>query len=466
MSKKLASIIEISIIYLIFVIVIFKTYSKHKIENIKKNWNKHKNNILLSPIAEFLGKNSSNMFTGIIGQITNNIFAKTKTYFYYIFSLFNKIFGQYSNTINQIRNLTMPMRLFFKNATLMFYKNLSKGMIGVTYSMNKIKNTMNRSVSGFHMVFQTLMTMNISLQSIMNSPLVPIAKEFLPILDWIGTSFNIIDNNPSSMCFSGKTPINTYNGLINIEDLTFSDILQDNNKIITIHKFINNNDMYNYKNIIVSGSHLVYENNKWIRVKYSNISYKVDYNEPYIYCLTTTSKIINIYDINFSDFSESNDKLINYEVNNIILKKLNNNKNIINNTYINSLEQGIDKNINIKINNKWNKIKNIKIGDKINSKKVIGVVKIMPSYVRVYLYKNKYILSGNIKVNENGLWLNVSDSFYSKEIIDYKKILYHIVIEDGIIDLEDIQITDYIEIHDEFVNQRINNIVNNNIIKY
>ena len=90
----------------------------------------------------------------------------------------------------------------------------------------------------------------------------------------------------------------------------------------------------------------------------------------------------------------------------------------------------------------------------------------MPSYVRVYLYKNKYILSGNIKVNENGLWLNVSDSFYSKEIIDYKKILYHIVIEDGIIDLEDIQITDYIEIHDEFVNQRINNIVNNNIIKY
>ena len=467
MSKKIASIIEITIIYLIFVVIAFKTYSKHKIVNIQQNWNQHKSNPLLIPVANVFGKKSSNMFTGIIGTITNNLFKKTKTYFYFIFGLFNKIFGQFGISINEIRNLTKPIRLFFKSATLMFYKELSKGMIGVTYSMNKIRNSMRRSVSGFYMTFQTLMTMNMSLQSMMNSPLIPISKQFLPALDWITSGLNIVSPTPPTYCFGENTILYTKKGPTYIQDLQLSDVLENNNYIISIHTFVNNHDMYNYNGIIVSGSHMVSENNSWIRISKSKYSYKVEYQKPYIYCLSTSKHLIQINNIDFSDFSESSDRILNHQINTIILKKLNNcnSKHIINTQYPTYIEHGIDGNIHIKINNYWNKVRNIKIGDTIHNKKVLGVIKVNPIYLNIYMYKGKYIFSGNVKIYENNVWLNVCDSIYSKIIYNYNESeLFHVVVEDGILFIDDIIITDYIECHDVSVNNEIDNLVNNNII--
>ena len=61
-------------------------------------------------------------------------------------------------------------------------------------------------------------------------------------------------------------------------------------------------------------------------------------------------------------------------------------------------------------------VKDLNIGDTIKGGIIRGIIKISPKYLDKFLYKNKNILSGNIKIKENDLWLNVCDSIYSKSI--------------------------------------------------
>ena len=79
----------------------------------------------------------------------------------------------------------------------------------------------------------------------------------------------------------------------------------------------------------------------------------------------------------------------------------------------------------------------------------------------------QYILSGNIKINENGLWLNVADSIYSRKIHNYSNKLFHLITTSSKIQLNNITISDYLECHDIDTNNIIDTLVekyNNNLI--
>ena len=58
----------------------------------------------------------------------------------------------------------------------------------------------------------------------------------------------------------------------------------------------------------------------------------------------------------------------------------------------------------------------IKINDKLVNGIVLGNIKILSKYLDMYLYKNKYIFSGNIIVYENNKWIKCKNSSYSKKI--------------------------------------------------
>ena len=456
--KKIASCIEIFIIYIIFLVLAIKSYSTHKVAEIKKDWIKHRQNPILLPFSGLFGKSPGTVLNGIIGQTIGKMFSKIKSFFYNIFGLFNKIFGGFQVAINEIRNLTKPIRLFFKKAAQMFYKKLENVMIGVSYTMHKIRNSLRRTISGFNMAFHTLNAIQLSLRSIMNSPMIGILKKFLPAIDWVSGTLNTL-----GFCFSTNSLVKTIDGYIKIIDIKPGQPLDKNNRVICTHKFKNNDDMYSYKNIIVSGSHLVNETDGWLRVKDSNISNKVNYKDEFIYCLTTTNGTITLDDNTiFKDFSESHCENVNKKINDIILKKLNGTEEVVNNGKHQYIEHGIGPNTQISlINNESIEIKDIKIGDYTNLGKVLGIIKLDPTFLEIYKYKNKYTMSGNVKVNETGLWINVCDSIYSDRIHNYKDILYHLVVENELINLNDIVICDYMECHDKCTNKEIDDLVNN-----
>ena len=109
-------------------------------------------------------------------------------------------------------------------------------------------------------------------------------------------------------CFLPNTEIAMADGskkkIINIE---LKDNIKVGGNVFATAKFLITN-LYDYKGVKVSGSHMVNENNKWIRVEDSNIAKSLGNDEHVVYTLGTQNRRIVINDILFTDYFEIDEK--------------------------------------------------------------------------------------------------------------------------------------------------------------
>ena len=102
-----------------------------------------------------------------------------------------------------------------------------------------------------------------------------------------------------------------------IEELKPQDILMDGS-IVTSKIKITSRDLniYNLNGIIIRESHIVNYNKKWIYVKdHPEADIIYNYTEPYLYCLNTSSKLITLNNMLFSDWDEIFDDSLEYLLN-------------------------------------------------------------------------------------------------------------------------------------------------------
>ena len=81
--------------------------------------------------------------------------------------------------------------------------------------------------------------------------------------------------------------------------------LGDNTKggeVTGVFQFKASDEIHNYKGVTVAGSHYVKEDGRFIMVKDSPISIKID-KIPVVYSLDTTGRRIFINDIEFADYN-------------------------------------------------------------------------------------------------------------------------------------------------------------------
>jgi hypothetical protein len=124
-------------------------------------------------------------------------------------------------------------------------------------------------------------------------------------------------------------------------------------------------------NIVVSDSHMIKYLGKWIPTSNHPNAIKIEtYNEPYLYCLNTSNKTINIDEFIFSDWDEIYDD----ELDEIITTSELNSLNDIHKY----MDSGFIKNTEIKLKNGTTKcIKDICVGDILeNNESVYGIVEI------------------------------------------------------------------------------------------
>lgn len=187
---------------------------------------------------------------------------------------------------------------------------------------------------------------------------------------------------PKLRCFDEYTLIPLKNGnKIHIKDINVGDKLVNGSYVTAKIKVTSAElKMYKLNNIIISGSHLVKFKNKWIRVEDHPDAEYILYSKPFLYCLNTSDKIIELDGIIFSDWDEINAN--NFE----IFKE---NENIINLDNIHEfLDDGFEENTPIKLYNNTKQISKIKIGDILeNGSIVYGLVDIEAGKLRKY--KNK-----------------------------------------------------------------------------
>ena len=222
---------------------------------------------------------------------------------------------------------------------------------------------------------------------------------------------------PKLRCFDENTLITMMDKNTKyIKDINVGDKLLDGSYIAAKIKVTSKDiRMYTLNNIIVSENHLVKYNNMWIRVNVHPYAKEITYNKPFLYCLNTSNKVIELNGITFSDW----DEIINNKLS-ILYKQNQNIKNLENiHEY---LDDGFEENTYVDINKTKIKINKIKIGDILDNGSIVyGLVEIDTGKLRKYNKNNKNInrlyhlltTDGNLQINSENVkdYNNLIDKF-------------------------------------------------------
>lgn len=248
---------------------------------------------------------------------------------------------------------------------------------------------------------------------------------------------------PTVKCFDKNTLITMNDGTNKkIIDINVGDILSNNNVVTAKIKVAKEGStMYSLNNVIVSDSHIIKYNNKWIPVSQHPSAIKYEsYNEKYIYCLNTTEKVIEINGIIFTDWDEIYGDNLNKIVNNEIIQ-------IVNKNYIHKyLDYGFTPSTKICLqNNVCIDINKVKINDILeNGEKVYGIVEIDGSTL---IGQFKYNLGENNFVE--GYAPNLT--FDKVKLENKKQKLYHLLTNKKTFKINNIIIPDYNGAIDRFL---------------
>jgi len=123
------------------------------------------------------------------------------------------------------------------------------------------------------------------------------------------------DGSGAPGCFIKGTLVTMLNGSKKpIEQVDLGDNVAKGGKVFAVGRFLINN-LYDYKGIKVSGSHMVNEDDKWIRIEDSKHGKALGNDEHTVYVFGSENRRILINDILFTDYFEVTDqeKLLKYE---------------------------------------------------------------------------------------------------------------------------------------------------------
>ena len=240
---------------------------------------------------------------------------------------------------------------------------------------------------------------------------------------------------PKVKCFDKDTLIKMNNGMLSkIMNINVGDVLADDNVVTAkIKVATKGSQMYILNNIFVSDSHIVKYNDKWIPVSKHPNAIKYDtYKEPFLYCLNTSKKFIEINNEIFTDWDEIYDDSLDKILKNSLIQ-INNCSDI--HKY---LEYGFNQETKIALKNKnCVQINEICVNDILeNGEEVYGIVEIngidLPKNYLYNLGENNYVEGfAPILNQESELISNINNK------------LYNLLTDKGIFKVKNVFVKDY-----------------------
>lgn len=373
-----------------------------------KNFNYCMQNILkgisgnaLEPVSYIT--NSITQITYYVKETINDMRAMTNKVRIFFAAIIEEIMGRLLNVMVPLQQIIIK----FKDFTLKLQATMTAGLfttLGVFLSLKSLLGVIVKFIVSiliamisiilvlwiFPFTWGTAITATATFVAI-SIPLALLLTFMTRVLG-IDTGLSVPGlKKPSMKCFDKNTKIIMNDGTSKmISEISVGEKVV-NNILITAKIVVETKGsiMYNLKGIIVSDSHNVKYNDKWIRVNEHPAAVKIEqYNEPYLYCINTENKLIEINDNLFTDWDEIYDeeleKIKNVKIKNVMFnsnKTLNYSMDdlIVNNSDIHKyLDGGFEKNTGVTLKNGIIKnIKNVSIGDVLeNGERVYGCVEI------------------------------------------------------------------------------------------
>ena len=388
------------------------------------------------------------------------------------------------NIIDKFRNMASVLRNMFAALVENTAKRMQNSYGAVIYLQEKMKNLIKRQSAMIEIVKHFLSTLPLLLYSFSYGPIPRFAywlTSYLVILIIVlvfcllcafGGPFVSMFTCPiCALCFDENTEVDLEdNSKIKLNQLKIGDKIKGGIVKGILHTNNLNWELYNYKGVIVSGSHLVYENSKWIRVEESCFSKRV-YNECRVICIITSLHNVYINGIKFRDYEECSDKDIQQTVNYAVAKFCNEGKGYIktDNDLDNLYYWGFSGRTLVKINNEFKPIKEI-IEQKLTDDNIIGWVVLDGKDISLYNLSG-IIVSGSTLYNNGILWERVHQGNFEK-IKEKQDIVYNLITINNLVEVKGENKTyifrDFPEDYNEELNQKIDDFVKErlNVMRY
>lgn len=429
---------------------------------------------------EYTSENFTFCIQNILKQIAGYSFLPINSFV----NIILKVFDEIKESISSIRNVFNSLRDKFKDMSQELFGRLLNIMIPIQNMIIGLKDIISKGHGVFTAALYTALGGYMTLKSAIGAVfelivVILITLAALIIILWIvpftwGAAAamtgifiavaiplamlaivmnDVFDMQTSSVpgkphCFSGDTIIKTQDGQIEIKDIKVGAILKNNTKVTATFKLSpKNQNMFLLDGIRVSGNHKVLHKFKWIKVEdHPNSILLEDFNEPFIYCLNTTNKTIQIGNQEFTDWDDMSTAELNeirFNCSHMLPKREFKPKYL--HTY---LDSGFIKGTPISLDSGKNApIESIKIDDILsNGEKVIGIVEIDGSDVVInkYFFKDKSFIGGpNIQLYDFNLGILNTYKLVKHESRDVCCKLYHILTDKNTLTSNGITFFDY-----------------------
>jgi hypothetical protein len=427
------------------------------IKHLRENWEQYRNKPWIFPFAGFVkpikGKSalqsSAINFKTVIVKMVTSFLKILMTPIYSIMNVFLKIFATLGTVLQGIRKQINVMRNFLFKLFEKMYIKLQNGMAAITYFFLKTRESLKKSYGIFNLVVQTVEHSAIFFETLVRGPVGSFGK----LVDQLGWAAAIFTLGPfgqrswdNALCFSPNTLLLMSNGYKRVmNDIKVGDILYSNNKVIAkIDTDYKLKHIFNLYGVELTGSHLVYYKDKWIRVRDHPDSFSIPYLLEKVICLVTEEGIININNIKFKDYLETTNITITRDTDKMI-------EDFINNT----CDSDYTKSTDILVG--------IPRSSVIYNNDVVGIVEIDNSVLTMYDIDGQ-LVSSNALVLENGKWIRTYNHSRAVLIgvvkcpcINYITESEKILLENGLV------IRDFTETRDKDINDIIDKHVMNNL---
>uniref|UniRef100_A0A6C0KEG0 Uncharacterized protein n=1 Tax=viral metagenome TaxID=1070528 RepID=A0A6C0KEG0_9ZZZZ len=489
LDKYGGSVIGTAVSLLIFFCIFSYFYVQSKMDPIRQNWANERCKPEVMPFAGLINapKGTSKMtytaenFTKCTVGILSEVVQYFTSPLYYLSDMVSNFYLMLMKVVQAFRSLAFYLRMKVMKIIEYMVARIYNVMIPVQRLFIKLKDTLKKTegimVTGLYTVFSTYLALKAFIGSFLQILIiiliiivaVIIALWILPftwpaaaaltafflllaipvgiVAGHMGHILNItsksVPNKPG--CFDKNTQIATKNGFQNISNIKSGTILKNGDRVTASFKIVNSNDMYNFNNIIISGTHKVLHDIKgWVFIKDHPESIKIEnYYEPYIYCLSTESKRININNYKFLDWDDIE------PVDVIKLKNLDYLQTYSPLSDIHKfLESGIDGNSLIELDEGNEiKLKDVQVNDILRGgERVLATVEIDTkniSYIRKYYFNGFEIIGApNLHICDADLGnFNTLDKF--GKVIDRPQKLYHLITNNGFFIINGIRVRDY-----------------------
>ena len=293
--------LSIIVIFIFIVLYIFNLIVVG-MQRIKDNWPVYRCQPLIMPFASFFGHNTSKNFSFCIQNIQSSFMDDLLKPVSFNIGILSGITSQLTDSLNGVRGFISAFRFNLADIFKNIFATLFNIMVEIQRTMINIKDMIGKMTG---IMLTTLYVLNGAMLTMTSA--------------WEGPPGGLV----RALCFHPETKIKLQNReILPMKDLPLNSILPNGSRVCAVMKISNLDEngkyveeMYKVKNqldsnddILVSGSHLVYDVsiNQFVHVKDLSVAERAETNCDVLYCLITSYHTIQIGEWIFHDWEDSN----------------------------------------------------------------------------------------------------------------------------------------------------------------